>query len=199
MPNPVAAIEGGSAALSFVQSERASSRADRASRREHQFNERMYNDWKAIYGPIEQNLSEYYQNLTPEGVTAQGLENIEKEFSNVKTQIEEQLIQRGLGESGIETATDQNLVIQKALARAKTRQEAPQVVAEAKQRFLQGGEQRRANAAQGLSQSYQGQTNRATEEANMAADAFGSFLNLGLQNLPGLNTPSTASESTRRD
>lgn len=199
MPDPVSATIGVSTLYSGYQANRASRRADRTANKALAFDMQKYNDWKEIYGPIEKNLSNYYTSLTPEGVTAQGFENIQTEFQKVQTQIEENLIQRGLEDSGIQEATNQNLQIQKALAKAKVRQEAPEKVAQQQTAFLQGGEQRRAQAEQGVSRSLHSAAQRSDANAAASAQAFGTLLNLGLSNLPGIDTPeSTATSATMR-
>jgi hypothetical protein len=196
MPDPITATIGvGATLLTLDQANKAGARADKANKKALQFDMKKYDDWKKIYGPIEQNLSNYYQTLSPESYTAQGFQGIEAEFSKVKQNIEEQIAQRGLTDSGIAAATDQNLQIQKALAKAKVRQEAPAEIAKQKTAFLQGGEQRRSQAEQGISMALHNQASRADANAASAANAFGNLLNLGLSNLPGINTETAGAAS----
>jgi len=174
---------------SMVVGSESADKAGRAEKRRLAFDEKQYADWKAIYGPIEENLSEYYTNLTPERLTAQGLQGQQAEFQRARTHIQENLTQRGLADSGVAIAADTNLELQNALARAKIRSDAPERVREQQQSFLQGGEARRAGAVQNISS---GLARTAESHGQQAASQFaaaGSLLSMGISNIPTASDP----------
>ena len=132
--NATAAIKAATA-LSKEQIELA--KEELAINKEYlEFNKAQYNDWKAVYGDLQENLSEYYKNLTPEKITALGLQNQQREFQATTKAVRQSFAQRGLSESGIETAILVNSAFQNAEARATIRTNAEQQVAEQKIGFL---------------------------------------------------------------
>lgn len=162
-----AAAAVGSAAIS---SSAASSAADAQSaaaaesaqvqREQLEFQKKQYNDWKEIYGPLQESQAEYYKNLTGKELTGRELEQIQRAGQAANTQIEQSLAQRGMGESGLlADLTNQNIYnteMQKALSRAS----APERAALEKNKFLalglnqgQGIMNQMSNSANGLSQS----------------------------------------------
>lgn len=100
------------------------------------FQKEQYADWKAVYGDIQENLGDYFKKLTPEKITALGLQNQEMEYKRAKTLIEEDFAQRGLNNSGMEMAVKSNLTFSNAEARAKIRTGADEEVANQKLGFL---------------------------------------------------------------
>ncbi len=101
-----------------------------------EFQKSQYADWKEIYGDIEENLAEYYKELTPTKLTAMGLENQQREFQAARTAIARDYAQRGLTGSGMEAATGTALTYANAEARARIRTEAPEKTVQAKLGFL---------------------------------------------------------------
>lgn len=100
------------------------------------FQKEQYKDWKAIYGDIQENLGEYYKNLTPEKLTSVGLVNQQKEYQMMKLNLEKEFAQKGISGSGVETAMKTSLAFQNAEARAGIRTGAEEAVAEKKLQFL---------------------------------------------------------------
>lgn len=197
MPNPVVAIAG-AAVASAVSGEGASSRARSSARDALGFETQKYNDWKAVYGPIEDNLSEYYASLTPDRLIAQGLQNQQIEFQKAEVSIRENIARRGLEGSGVEATAETGLAIQKALAKARVRSDAPEEIARQKQSFLQGGEARRAGAERGIANQLQDRVSGQRAEAAGKFEAAGSLLNLGLANMGGGATPTASTPTVLR-
>lgn len=142
MPNPVAAIAGGSI-FSGVLGSRSASKASRsASKSESRalaFEQEKYDDWKDTYGGVEDNLSEYYNSLTPEFYEARGLETFQKEHQNALEGVRETLAQRGIEDSGIAAATEISFAQEGAVQRSQIRASAPSLAAEEQRSFLQVG------------------------------------------------------------
>lgn len=133
----VAAVGGG-----YLASKGASDAADTAAQSSAEqiaFEREKYNDFKATYGGIEENLSEYYSTLTPEYYEARGLEAFQQEQQLELSNIKASLAQRGIEDSGIALATETAFAQQGATGRAKIRAEAPSVAAEEQRSFLQVG------------------------------------------------------------
>lgn len=60
---------------------------------------------RAIYGDLEQNLANYYTNLTPEQRTNRNLDRYDKQFKMAQDKVQQNIAQRGLMGSGIEQET----------------------------------------------------------------------------------------------
>jgi len=106
------------------------------------FEQDRYDEWKSIYGPMEQNLASYYNSLNPETYAAQGIEAFETERSAAMTNVEEMLAQRGITtDSGVSA----NVAIQDAMGAASTRAgiraDAPRKVIADQTSFLSAGMQ----------------------------------------------------------
>lgn len=100
------------------------------------FTKEQYTDWKNIYGDVQTNLGEYYKNLTPDKITALGLENQQREYQQVEASIKRDFAQRGLTNSGQETTASTIAKVQNATARAKIRSSADQDVVNEQLKFL---------------------------------------------------------------
>jgi len=84
----------------------ASNSADKASRTAKQlssdqlaFEQQRLDEWNEVYGPVQDNLADYYNNLTPEYYETLGLENLEQERQTAMTRLDENLAQRGIDPS----------------------------------------------------------------------------------------------------
>lgn len=101
------------------------------------FQKEQYADWKAVYGDIQTNLGDYYKKLTPEKVTALGLENQQKEFQAAMQQVDADFARRGISaDSGLVRSVKAKATFQNAEKRADIRTNAEQAVQDAKLGFL---------------------------------------------------------------
>ena len=133
----VAAVAG--AAISANASSKAAKSAAKSAGNQLDFDKAQYEDWQNIFGPIQDNLSNYYQSLTPDYYEAAGLEAFQKERDSQMAQLQESLAQRGLSTSGVSAAIERTNAIDTAQTRASIRREAPAKAAEEQSRFLQIG------------------------------------------------------------
>lgn len=172
----VGSVAGG--LLSSSSANKASSKAASASQAQLDFEKQQYQDWQNIFGPIQDNLSQYYQSLTPDYYEAAGLEAFQKERDAQMTQLNESLAQRGLSTSGVQAAVERTNAIDTAQTRANIRREAPAKAAEEQGRFLQIG--MGANPANSystaLSQVAQQQNSYAQQQQQAAGQAIGSAI-----------------------
>ncbi|ANY29561.1 DNA ejection [Pseudoalteromonas phage PH1] len=139
----IATAIAGSAVVGAVVSNNASKRATKAasaaSESELAFNQQRYDDWKEVYGPIQDNLSDYYSNLSPDLYEAQGLEAFNAEFQKAQDDVATSLAQRGITDSGLSAQLAQQGAVTAAENRAAIRMDAPAKVAELQSNFLQIG------------------------------------------------------------
>jgi len=173
----VGGLLGASASASAASD--ASDQAAAASAAQLEFDRDRYEDWQATYGGIQDNLSNYYNSLTPDFYEAQGLEAFQQEHQNQLTQVRETLAQRGLSNSGIAAATELSFAHQGATTRAGIRAMAPAAAAEDQLRFLQVGLGQ--NPGQSMSQTLAQQSAQANQQANqaniVAGQAIGQAIN----------------------
>ncbi len=154
-------------------------RADAADQEALDFARAQYDDWKQIFGPIQQNLSSYYQNLTPGRIEAQGREAIELERSDWIQRLDETFQQRGLGDSPMEAFATADVERATALKKAEVRATAPEKVAQQQLGFLTlGYNQNPAGMTQQvLANRSNMQQQLAFKKGEMAGEAIGSAIN----------------------
>ena len=121
------------------------------------FTKKQYADWQGIFGPIEQNLSSYYKNLSPDSFAALGIQNIEQEYSRSREQLDIALAKRGITDSGATVAGMTELEGNRLLGRAQVRAQAPTQVAQMQQGFLSIGLGQKAQLQTGINNAYSNQ------------------------------------------
>lgn len=156
------------------------------------FEKEKYQEWKDIYGDVEQNLADFYENMTPDFLIGAGLQEEAKSFSTAQTNIKTSLAQRGLGGGGLEADLIAGQEIGSAENRAQIRRDAPLKVAEMKQNFLQPNLARKESGERSISQAMQSgaelqntlareETRRRESDAASLWDSTGSILGAGLE------------------
>lgn len=170
------AVAGATVAGSVISSRSASKASKAASKSasdELAFNQQRYDDWLNVYGPVQDNLADYYDTLTPEYYATMGLEEFEKERSQAMEQLSTNLAQRGIAtNSGIGLQLKTNMDTSAAETRANIRRAAPTEVVQQKQNFLQIGLSQ--NPATDVTGSLARQTASTQQIANTANAAAGS-------------------------
>lgn len=142
MSGVATAIVGAAVIGAVVQknsSDNAIASADRKATTELGFAQEQYDDWKATFGPIEDSLSTYYEDLTPDYVASQGLQALETERASALERITQSLAQRGLTGSGFDAAARTQLELSTATQKAQVRADAPSQVASEQLKFLSLG------------------------------------------------------------
>lgn len=134
----------GASVISGVASSKAASKqakaASKASDAQLAFEQERYDDWKEVYGPLQDNLSNYYSNVTPDYYATAGLETFEQQYQIGLQRLDENLAQRGIDpSSGIAVSMESQAELNAAETRAQIRRDAPRQAAEDKSRFLQIG------------------------------------------------------------
>jgi hypothetical protein len=172
----VAWVGAGIATVGLVSSASSASKArksaDKANATSMAFEQQKYDDWQEMYGPIQTNLAEYYNNLTPEYYEAVGLENFAMEQEMAMTRLNENLAQRGIDpSSGIAASLTAQTELDAAEGRATIRRDAPRQAAEDKSRFLQIGLGQ--NPGSSLSSALSNQASSLQSRANAAEQSAG--------------------------
>lgn len=147
MPDPVTGtIAAVTAGASIFGASKASSASKSASKSQAaaeaaalEFQQQQYQDWQDIYGPIQDNLSMYYQNINPDYYEATGLANFQKERQQQLTDLNTSLAQRGLTNSGLAATVKRENAIDTAEQRAQIRTNATQQAIADQSNFLQIG------------------------------------------------------------
>lgn len=161
----------GGAVISSRASSKASSRAADAQNAQLSFDMERYDDWQNIFGGVQENLSNYYNSISPDYYVAAGLEAFEKEREAQMGKLNETLAQRGLSNSGLAATVATEDAISSAEARASIRREAPRQAREDQSRFLQIGMGQ--NPGSSVSSTLGGIATNAQTQANQASQAAG--------------------------
>jgi hypothetical protein len=159
-----------------------SDNAAAAQKAQLEFDMQRYNDWKDIYGPLQEDLGEHYKNLTGETLVGPELEALQKAQQESEEKIRASMAQRGLGGGGLESQlisdTIYNVETQKALSRTTADQRA----ADAKQNFLNIGLGQGSTIA---GQMHNSTNNLATTQVN-AGNTQANLIKSGADTLSGI-------------
>lgn len=172
MPDPVTGtIAAVSAATSLYGASKASSAAKSATKSQAsaeaaalEFQQQQYQDWQDTFGPIQDNLSLYYQSISPDYYEATGLANFQKERKQQLADLNISLAQRGLTGSGLAATIKRENAIDTAEQRAQIRTAAKQQAVSDMSSFLQIGMGSNPSASYGQTLSQIAQ-NKATTAA----------------------------------
>ena len=127
---------GGKAGENLAQANALNAEQIDLAKEQLKYSKDLYANWQAVYGDIQDNLGEYYKNLSVDKVTTLGLQNQQLEFQKAVKLLEKEAAKKGISDSGIEFTAKTNAAFQNAEAKAKIRTFAPEVVAQAQQGFL---------------------------------------------------------------
>lgn len=132
----------------------ATKAASEASAEQLAFQKEQYQDWQDVYGSTQDNLAEFYNSYDAEAVTSLGLQNIEREYTQSKNSLIQEMAQRGMDTSGLTAAGLTQLSGIKASEKAQVRASAPLQAAQAQQSFLGMGLGLESSLQQGIASSY---------------------------------------------
>lgn len=129
------------------------------------FTQQRYQDWMDVYGPVEKNLGEFYNNLSAEDLTATRLNKSQTAFQATMENVKKNFAQRGLDPSTQEAILGL-AELNQAKNRANIRYETPLQLAETKQNFVNSGRGSGANAAAGVTSALQNTANLYGQQYN---------------------------------
>lgn len=181
----------------------ATASADAAARLQYEasseqlaFSKQQYDDWQNIFGPIQDNLSSYYKNLSSDSVASLGIQNIEKEYARSSQLLDQSLAKRGITNSGATTQGMTQLESARMLGRAEVQANAPMVAAQQQQGFLSIGLGVQQQATAGINSAYGNQisllgqqaTNSISQANNYSNQAAAGYAGIGSSVGQGINT-----------
>lgn len=119
----------------------------------------LMDSWESSFGGIQDNLTEYYNNLDPEKFATQNKADYKANLDKQMSQFNETMAANGLQSAGMKQQTAKEAMFKTAEANSQIDLAADDQVAQMKQGFLQFGEGQRGSAetAMGNAQSNQGQ------------------------------------------
>jgi len=143
------------------------------AQQELDFQKQQYDDWENIFGPIQDNLSSYYQNLSPDSYATRGLQGLQESYSVSKKSLEQSLAQRGISDSGVAAAAMSNLEVQRMLGGAEIKANAEDSVVSQQSSFLGLGLGQQGALQSGIANSYGNLSNIYGQQSasNMAQSA----------------------------
>jgi len=183
----IGAAQAGSALYGAYKSNKLGKQQLEMAKQQQEMAARRDAERRAIYGDLEQNLANYYKNLTPEQRTNRNLDRYDKQFKMAQDKVQQNLAQRGLMGSGIEQETFSQMEQQAINDRLNIAEQAEQSVRNEQMGFLgyasgQGNiaAQALANAnsqALGALNNQQNNWNRITDAAGQSAgNVFGALM-----------------------
>jgi hypothetical protein len=95
-----------------------------------------YQDWEYMYGPVQDNLAEYYRDLSGDTLASRQLTEQARQYSKALDSFRRQMAQRGLSGSGAEARGLANMGMQNAATNAAIRSAAPDMAAQAQMQWL---------------------------------------------------------------
>jgi hypothetical protein len=124
------------AAQNSANAKAASDRSYALTKEQLDFQRKQYDDWKNIYGPLQEDLGTYFKNLNGDNLAAKQIEAIQRESQQAQTNVDQQLAQRGLSQSGLTAEALMRNQATASMAKANVRANADQLAAQQKMGFL---------------------------------------------------------------
>jgi len=150
------------------------------------FSQELLDNWEQTFGGIQENLSDYYNNLDPNKYATEYKSNLYENIDKQMGQLNETLASQGLQSSGMRAQAEKEAAFGKATGAAQADLMAEDKVASMKQSFLNFGENQRSTAQTGMINAYStlaGNSNIMQQQSmNTARDAAG-FMKGGLDML----------------
>ena len=200
-----AAIVG--AGASIYSANKASSAADKAtgaasaaSASELAFAKENQARWDEVFGPTQDNLAQYYNNLDPTSVAAKNVVGIQQAYQESQKQIDVQLAQRGMSDSGLSADLMSKNLYSNEQSKAQARADAPQQVAAQQSSFLGLGmglesslQASQQSAYQSMQANANNQYNAASQQEASANSSLGNVLGSGMKAYSYYNQPQATS------
>ena len=149
----------------------ATAAASKASEAELAFARENQARWDEVFGPTQDNLAKYYNNLDPNSVAATNVVGIQQAYQESQKQIDIQLAQRGMGNSGLSAELMSKNLYSNEQSKAKARVDAPQQVAAQQSSFLGLGMGLESSLNSSIAAAYQGQQEIANSRYTSAIQA----------------------------
>jgi hypothetical protein len=139
------------------------------------FNKERYADWKAVYGVLQEDLGEFYKNLTGQSLSDREVEEIQLADQKAKEKLHQELSQRGMDASGLEAELMANQGYQSAMLKAKSRATMDERANQQKQQFLSLGLGQGNAIAGQMGQTSTNMANTAIGQGNANSSMWGNI------------------------
>lgn len=153
-----------------------------------EFQQQRYSDWENIFGPVQENLSRYYKNLSSDSIASLGIQNIEQSYVQSRQNLDTQLAKRGISNSGATAAGLTSLENTRMLGKAEARTNAPQQAAQQQLGFLNAGLGLQSGLQQGISTAYGDQMNILGKQSSTSLAQATNYSNQAAQGYAGIGS-----------
>ena len=106
------------------------------SKEQLEFQREQYNDWKDIYGTLQEQINDYYLRYDASDVIAQKLGQLDQQYGQQEKQLTKALAQRGLSGSGAEAQGLTQLALGEAAQKSNIRSSAADEAINRRMNFL---------------------------------------------------------------
>jgi len=137
------------------------------------FGQDMLTDWEETFGGIEDNLSQYYNNLDPVKYATSYKSNLNENIDKQMAQMNETMAATGLQTAGMKQQTAKEAAFAKATGGAQADLMAEDKVMSMKQGFLNTGSAQKTNAQNLISGSYKDKANMSSNLGTNLSNAYG--------------------------
>lgn len=141
-----------------------------------EFAQGMLDDWEGTFGGIQDNLSDYYDNLDPELYATQYKSNLYDNIDKELADMNESLGAAGLMSSGMRAQNEKEAAFAKATGGAQADIMAEDKVMEMKQGFVNSGANQLASANASMSNAH---SNLANISVGAAGTIGGAYTGMG--------------------
>lgn len=152
------------------------------------FQKQQYENWESIFGPIQQNLSNYYKNLSSDTIASSGIQNIEQQYVASRQNLDTQLAKRGITNSGATAAGLTQLETARMLGKADIQTKAPMLAAQQQTGFLAGGLNQQSGLQSGISGAMTNQMNMFGEQSMNKQNMANQYSNQAAQAYAGIGS-----------
>jgi len=163
-------------AEAMAMSKENADRSYKLSTEELAFQKEQYAEWQGVYGELQEDIGEYFKNLTGDKIAADEVQRIQQEFQLGQRQTDLALSQRGLDQSGLSADLLNKNIYGASMAKAGARSGAEQKAMEQKMGFLGLG---LGQGTQMLSTQASLAGSAASNSAGMAGSFMGSSVGYG--------------------
>lgn len=145
--------------------------------------EQQLSDWKAMFGNVETQVADYFNNLSPEVRQNQYFQRLEQNYAASSQRLNETLAQRGLSSSGIVAAANTQLLQNLASSKAQAAIQAQDEVAQQKLGFYQLGVGQKNRLQAGYDNAVNQQINLNAQMAGVAGQQANAYQQQAAQGL----------------
>ena len=148
-----------------------------------QLGQGQFDKYQDMFGPLEEKLNDYYMNLNPDELAAQGNQTAQAQYQQAMSQVNDQMAAQGITGSGIQSQLNYDQANQMAQTKAGNIVNAPHEVANMQQGWMNYGAGRQDQAWNQMSQGMNMQSNLAGMYGNAYSGQANQFNQQGNQNL----------------